>query len=56
VEPRSERPDLAALLHAGERLDSLADTAELMGDNEGATRFREAAWCRRQAAMELLDD
>lgn len=56
MEHPSQRPDLATVLQSVERLDSLADTAELMGDTEGASRFREAAWCQRQAAMELLDD
>ena len=51
-----EPGDLPVLLKAIERLDSLADTAELMGDTDGAARFRESAWHRRMAAMNLLDD
>ena len=43
------------LAEAADRLDALADIAELMGDDEGAIRFRkEGATCRAQA-MALLD-
>lgn len=48
--------DLATMMRSAERLDSLVDTAELMGDLEGADRFRELASRLRLAAMELLDD
>lgn len=44
-----------ALVRAADRLDELADTAELMGDSEGATRFRGEARANRMQAMELLD-
>lgn len=39
-----------------ERYDSFADTAELMGDEAGAVRFRSEASARRMVAMALLDD
>jgi hypothetical protein len=43
------------LIDAAERLDELADIAELMGDEATEHRFRgEAARCRSQA-MALLD-
>lgn len=44
------------LVRTAERLDSLADTAELMGDSDGAAQFRAAAASRRLQAMTLLDD
>jgi hypothetical protein len=38
-----------------DRLDTLAETADLMGDSDGAVRFRaEAADCRLRA-MSMLD-
>ena len=40
---------------AADRLDALADTAELMGDDDGASRFRADAARRRLRAMALLD-
>lgn len=44
-----------ALTDAAERLDELADVAELMGDDATAGRFRgDAARCRDRA-MALLD-
>jgi hypothetical protein len=45
--------DLAAV---ADRLSSLADTAELMGDGDGAVRLRDAAAVMRLQAMGLLDD
>jgi hypothetical protein len=39
-----------------ERLDALADTAELMGDDHTATRWRVHAQDLRLRAMTLLDD
>jgi hypothetical protein len=43
------------LTEAAERLDELADVAELMGDDATAQRFRgDAARCRDRA-MALLD-
>ena len=43
------------LEEAAERLDALADTAELMGDDDGASRFRATAARERLRAMALLD-
>ena len=56
MERWADRRDLPALMRTAERLDSLADTAELMDDDDGAARLRESAWRQRLAAMELLDD
>ncbi|MEO6571548.1 MAG: hypothetical protein ABIO83_08365 [Ilumatobacteraceae bacterium] len=47
---------LPALLLAADRLDSLAETADLMDDDDGAVRFRCAAEELRLRAMALLDD
>jgi hypothetical protein len=49
---RGEVPALAAV---ADRADALADTAELMGDDEGAQRLREQAADLRLRAMRLLD-
>jgi hypothetical protein len=46
---------LRELESAADRLDALADTAELMDDDDGATRFRAEASRRRLQAMALLD-
>ena len=43
------------LVAAADRLEALADTAELMGDDDGAARFRAEASRRRLEAMALLD-
>lgn len=51
---RRER-SLRELVNAAERLDALADTAELMDDDDGAARFRAGASRCRVRAMELLD-
>lgn len=48
-------PDVAVLTRAADRLDELADTAELMGDATNADRFRGEARARRMQAMDLLD-
>ena len=48
--------DIDGLATAADRLDELADTAELMGDEFGANRFREQAQRARLRAMGLLDD
>lgn len=50
--PLADRDDLTAI---ADRLSSLADTAELMGDGAGAVRLREAASKMRLHAMRLLD-
>ena len=54
-EERRER-SVQELMRAADRLDSLADTAELMGDEDGAARFRTGASRQRVQAMALLDD
>lgn len=47
--------NIASLSQAADRFDELAEIAELMGDDDGAARFREqAARCRAQA-MCILD-
>jgi hypothetical protein len=46
---------LMELVSAADRLEALADTAELMGDDEGAAEYRAEASCRRLEAMALLD-
>lgn len=51
--PRAAVP---ALARAADRLDELADTADLMGDPDGAARLRGEARANRMQAMELLDD
>lgn len=51
---RHERVD--QLVVSADRYDEFAETAELMGDDAGADRFRRLATRRRLAAMELLDD
>lgn len=45
-----------ALSLAADRLDQLADTAELMGDDDHAIRLRTDARHHRLRAMALLDD
>lgn len=47
---------LPALTLAADRLDELAEAAELMGDPDGAARLRGEARANRMHAMELLDD
>jgi hypothetical protein len=44
------------LVAAADRLEALGDTAELMGDDDGAARFRAEASLQRLRAMALLDD
>jgi len=56
VDDELERRDVRVLVRAADRLDALADTAELMGDGGGAARFRADASNRRLQAMALLDD
>ena len=56
VDDKSQGWDVRLLVRTAERLDSLADTAELMGDTCGADRLRAAASSRRLQAMALLDD
>jgi hypothetical protein len=51
---RRER-SLRELVRAADRLEAMADTAELMGDDDGAARFRAEASRQRLRAMALLD-
>lgn len=51
-----EAVDLLALTEAADRLDGLAEMAEVMDDAAGADRFRDAAARARLRAMALLDD
>ena len=44
------------LVGAADRLESLADTADLMGDDDAAIRFGRAASVLRLRAMALLDE
>ena len=44
------------LRSSADRYDEFAETAELMGDDAGASMFRSHAHRRRLQAMELLDD
>jgi hypothetical protein len=49
------RAAVADLASVADRLASLAESAELMGDDDGAVRYRsEASGCRLRA-MRLLD-
>ena len=47
--------DLAGLTAAADRLDDLAEMAELMGDDHQADALRERARVARLRAMYLLD-
>ena len=47
---------LEQFLASADRYDEFAETAELMGDDAGASRFRSHAHRRRLQAMELLDE
>jgi hypothetical protein len=47
--------DARALAAVADRLDELADVAQLMGDAEGEARWRERASRRRLQALTLLD-
>ena len=51
---RRERID--QLVISADRYDEFAETAELMGDEAGAERFRRLATRRRLAAMDCLDE
>jgi hypothetical protein len=50
------RQHVRAATLAADRLDALAEIAELMGDPHGAQRLREQAVVNRMHAMTLLDD
>lgn len=53
--PRSEPDRASAAVAAAERLDDLADTADLMGDDGNATRMRHQARLLRDLALHELD-
>lgn len=55
MDDEAQEPCLRELVVAADRLEALADTAELMGDDDGAARFRAAASRQRLRAMALLD-
>jgi hypothetical protein len=46
---------LAAMAQAADRMDSLAETADLMGDTDGAVQWQARASAMRMRAMSLLD-
>ena len=50
MDDESRARDLLALTSTADRLDALAETAELMGDDAGACRFRERASTCRHAS------
>ena len=50
------RLDVDGLSAVAEKIDGWADTAELMGDDDGARSLREHARVARLRAMHLLDD
>ncbi len=55
----ADSPDAGAHAHpseAADRLDELAETADLMGDTATALQWRERALAIRMQAMKLLDD
>ena len=52
---RSEPNRVAAAVASAERLDELADTADLMGDDANAARLREQASALRDVALHELD-
>jgi hypothetical protein len=57
-DPDGEQGDGGAdgLARVADRLDAWADTAELMGDESGAARWRAQATNRRLRALALLDE
>ena len=55
MDDESRERSLRELVSAADRLEALADTAELMGDDDGAARFRSEAAQQRLRAMALLD-
>jgi hypothetical protein len=56
VEPDERSRTVHELAEIAERFDALADMAELMGDDDGAARFRAESSRRRAQAMALLDE
>jgi hypothetical protein len=56
VNEPADRNDVSARATTADRLDGLADVAELMDDDDGALRLRRQASALRVAAMGLLDE
>ena len=56
MDDESQSRDLRVLARTADRLDALADAADLMGDDDGADRLRDLASTCRLRAMTLLDD
>jgi hypothetical protein len=56
VADEEQQQALEELSTRADRLDALADTAALMGDDDAAARWRSAASGLRLHAMRLLDD
>jgi hypothetical protein len=50
------RREAQRLADLADRLDALAEVADLMGDEAGAARMRSQAAARRLRALRLLDD
>lgn len=48
-------PTVDDMRRTADRCDELAQTAELMGDDDGAARLRDTALLWRMRAMDLLD-
>ena len=53
---QSHTSHLRELARRADRLDSLADMAELMGDGDGAIRLQARASSFRLQGMAMLDD
>lgn len=51
-----QRELVRELVRVADELARLGDTAELMGDDDGAARLRAEAAQHRMRAMDLLDD
>jgi hypothetical protein len=56
VSDEVDRSDVQGRAATADRLDGLADVAELMDDSDGALRLRREASELRVAAMRLLDE
>jgi hypothetical protein len=56
VTEQADRNDVRNHTATADRLDGLADVAELMEDTDGALRLRHQASELRVAAMRLLDE
>jgi hypothetical protein len=56
VNDEAHRNDVQGRADTADRLDGLADVAELMDDDDGALRLRRQAAELRVAAMRLLDE